>query len=168
MASAIQQAEGALLDAARGAIIVRPTMVYGHPSTQNVASLQRFARSRGWLAIPSGATGLRQPIHFQDLADTLLASAIRGVEGQAYELGGGERVSCVEMARRVAVSEGARLLSIPCPGLSIIGRGLCRMGVGRVGGVVFRARQDQCADNGAVIRDLGVSPRGFAPSPKEA
>jgi nucleoside-diphosphate-sugar epimerase len=168
MAAAVEAAELALLRSVPDAIVLRPTMVYGHPSTRNVASLQRFARSRRFLAVPSGATGLRQPVHCDDLADALLACASRGAVGRVYEFGGGERVSCVELARRVAASEGARLLSIPSPGLALVGRRLCAFGADRVGGVLFRSCQDQCADNGSASQDLGVFPRAFNPLPLEA
>jgi nucleoside-diphosphate-sugar epimerase len=168
MAAAVEAAELALLRSVPDAIVLRPTMVYGHPSTRNVASLQRFARTRRYLAVPSGATGLRQPVHCDDLADALLACASRGAVGRVYEFGGGERVSCVELARRVAASEGARLLSIPSPGLALVGRRFCAIGADRVGGVLFRSCQDQCADNESASQDLGVFPRAFNPLPLEA
>lgn len=168
VARILQSAEASVLRASVQSIVVRPTMIYGHPRTANVAALQRFARKRGWLAVPSGATGLRQPIHVNDLVEVLLAAAVRGVPGTTYDVGGGERLSCVDLARRVAESESAWLVKIPCRQLARLGRAVCSLGADRAGGIMLRATLDQCADNQSVNRDLGVHPRSFSPCRSEA
>lgn len=168
VARILRCAEASVLRGSVPSIVVRPTMIYGHPRTANVAALQRFARKFGWIAVPSGALGLRQPIHVNDLVEVLLSAAVRGVPGRTYDVGGGERVSCVELARRVAESESARLVRIPCQQLSRLGRAVCFIGADRVGGIMLRATRNQCADNQSVNRDLGIYPRGFSPCRSEA
>ena len=168
IAEILQAAEASVLGGQVPAVVVRPTMIYGHPQTANVAALQRFARKRGWLAVPSGAFGLRQPIHVNDLVDVLLAASVRGAVGKTYDVGGGERVSCIEMAKRVAESESARLFRIPCRQLPWIGRAMCSLGLDRAGGITLRTTLDQCADNQSVTRELGVHPRIFSPCRSEA
>jgi nucleoside-diphosphate-sugar epimerase len=168
VAHALLQAEEVILERNSQAIVIRPTMIYGHPVTRNVASIQRFARRFRFLAVPSCATGLRQPVHAHDVAAALLAAAACGVGGRRYELGGGERVSFIDMMSRIAASESVPLFTLPSPGAARLARIACASGLSRVGGVLYRLRQDQCAENCETVRDLGVNPRPFEPQVSEA
>ena len=168
VAHALLQAEEVILERNSQAIVIRPTMIYGHPMTRNVASIQRFARRFRFLAVPACATGLRQPVHAHDVAAALLAAAACGAGGRRYELGGGERVSFIDMMSRIAASESVPLFTLPSPGAARLARIACASGLSRVGGVLHRLRQDQCAENCETVRDLGVNPRPFEPQVSEA
>jgi nucleoside-diphosphate-sugar epimerase len=168
VAHALLSSERSLRESAARVTIVRPTMIYGHPATQNVARLQRLARTLGWLAAPRCAIGLRQPVHHVDVAQALVGALRREAPSRTYELGGGERLSVVDLISRVAAVEGARLVGLPSPKASMLGRSAARCGLDRLGGMLARAGQDQVADNSAATRDLGVDPRPFTPCRNEA
>jgi nucleoside-diphosphate-sugar epimerase len=168
VAHALLQAEEVILERNSQALVIRPTMIYGDPMTRNVASIQRFARRFRFLAVPACATGLRQPVHAHDVAAALLAAAACGAGGRRYELGGGERVSFIDMMSRIASSESVPLFTLPSPGAARLARIACASGLSRVGGVLHRLRQDQCAENCETVRDLGVNPRPFEPQVSEA
>lgn len=168
IACALRSAEQLLLDSRARLTIVRPTMIYGHPSTQNVGRLQRLARTLGWLAAPRSGTGLRQPVHYRDVAEALVRSVDRDVAGRTYELGGGERLSVLDLIARVALVEEARLIRLPSPKASTLGRSAALCGLDRLSGLLARAGQDQVADNSEATRDLGIDPRPFIPRRDEA
>ncbi len=74
--------------------LFRPTMIYGAHADQSVAFVKAMVARFGFFPIPWGATGLRQPVHLDDLA----AACVSALEcertfGRAYNLGAGK--SCV-------------------------------------------------------------------------
>ncbi len=168
MAASLLRAETEVLGSCSNTVLVRPTMIYGHPATRNVASMQRFARRRGWLVAPCCAMGGRQPIHFQDVVEALIAAAAVGVPRSTYPIGGGERLCVLDLLARVAEIECARLVRVPCPRAAIAGKLACFLGADRLGGIVYRTGQDQFADNTLAARDLAFCPRMFNPLAAEA
>jgi len=146
--------------------ILRPTLIWGAGLDRSLTPLVRFAwRTRLFPLVP-GARGLRQPVHADDLAAACAASLAKGAAAheKIFPFGGGERMSCAEMLRRVRASAGVATLPVPLPlallraGSRVIGRGL---------GTVARFGDDLCADNTAVVADLAVAPRPFRPLPAD-
>src|SRR5690606_38731798 len=73
-----------------GATLLRPTLVYGAGRDQTLSRIAALARRRRWMLLPSGATGLRQPVHVDDLAVAAIAAqASPAATGRAYDLPGG-------------------------------------------------------------------------------
>jgi hypothetical protein len=68
----------------------------------------------------------------------------------------------------VALVEGARLVRLPSPKASTLGRSAALCGLDRLSGLLARAGQDQIADNSEATRDLGIDPRRFIPRRDEA
>jgi nucleoside-diphosphate-sugar epimerase len=148
--------------------VLRPTLVYGHGGEMSLAPLVRFARRWHFCPFPRGASGLRQPVHVDDIASAVLACLDNtSTAGRAYDLPGGETLPLDAMVRRTlaARAPGSRLVPLPA---SLMRLALWFAGRGRAGpvsaaGFLARRGQDQCADIGPAQRDFGYYPGPFRP-----
>ena len=156
--------------AARGSplLLLRPTLVWGRGRDRNLSRWVALGRRLHWLPLPRSATGLRQPIHADDVAAAVLAGlrAPSPVAG-TFDLPGGETLAYDEMVARClrAGAPGARLLRLPAPvfrlGLALAGRR------GPGAGVLARLDQDLAYDRAPVQAALGLRARPFAPVPAD-
>ena len=119
-AAEVARAEGAVarLCRERGIAwtILRPTLIYDPGRDRNVSAVAAFARR--WRAFPivPPATGLRQPIHADDVARAMSAAAgASGARDALLGLPGGETVTWRAMIRRVFRAQGLRPLLLPVP-----------------------------------------------------
>lgn len=140
--------------------VLRPTLVYGAGLDRSLTPLaQRAARTRIFL-LPAG-TGLRQPVHADDLAQAMLAALeCPAAAGRVLSIGGGERLSARDMLARVRRSVPCRSVPLPLP------RWLLRCAGGvlpRWRGPLARLQLDQVADNTEMQQLLGIQPRPFQP-----
>ena len=156
--------------AQRGAtlVLLRPTLIYGAGRDRNLTRIARLARRWGFVALPRGAVGLRQPVHVDDLADAAwrCATADRAL-ATAYDLPGGEALPYREMVARVLAC------FVPAPKLIELPSGplraalWCAHRVGMLGdagaGVWSRLTSDLVFDAQPARRDFGYAPRPFAP-----
>lgn len=174
VARRLREAEATLFATAarRGeaAVVLRPTLVYGAGRDATLTRIAGMARRVGRFALPRGATGLRQPVHVDDLAAAALAAADSAeAAGRGYDLPGGESLPYREMVARVLAS-----LS-PAPPLHVLPDPVFRVArnVARVTGLardltdaaVARMRDDLVFDLVPAARDLGYAPRPFRPLP---
>jgi len=156
---------------ARGAAatVLRPTLVYGAGRDATLTRIASLARSYRWFPLPRGASGLRQPVHVDDLAD----AAWRAIDaaaafGRGYDLPGGETLAYREMVMRVlaALQPSPRLVELPAPLFQLA------LLAARAGGradslgdaAVARMREDLVFDAAPAQRDFGYSARAFAPT----
>ena len=166
---ASEQALFAVAHARRAdAIVLRPTLVYGAGRDLTLSRIAAMARRRGLFVLPRGATGLRQPVHVDDLAATTVAAIdAPGAGGRGYDLPGGETLAYREMVARVlaALDPPARLVELPAPlfaGLAGALRASGRLqGFGRQ--AQARLRQDLVFDGAPAAAALGHAPRPFRP-----
>lgn len=163
-------AQGALRGAA--VTMLRPTLVYGAGRDLTVSRIAAMAGRSGVFVLPADATGQRQPVHVDDLADAALGVlAHAATHGQRYALGGGECLPYRDMVQRVlaAVPRRPRLLNVPGPAFALGVR--LAHAAGRLRGVnqatLMRMREDLVFDIAPAQRDFGYAPRGFAPSAEE-
>jgi len=173
LAARLQAAETALFaDAgARGAsaTVLRPTLVYGSGRDRTLSRIAAIARRAGLFALPRGATGLRQPVHVDDLADAAFAALdADAAHGRAYELPGGETLPYRGMVARVlaSLSPPARLVEVPAPLLATLLA--AARATGRLRGfgdaALARMREDLVFDAAPARHDLGYAPRAFQPT----
>ncbi len=147
-------------------VILRPTLIYGHGQDRNVTEILRFARRWGCFPLLGRATGLRQPVHVEDVATACVSALMLPVAGnRAYNLSGGETLSYREMVCRgfVAMGKTPYLVTIP--------RWLFRLAVTALRVVpryrnwtmemAERMNRDLVFDHADAARDLGFSPRPF-------
>lgn len=164
--------EDAVFAAARSrnaaATLLRPTLVYGTGRDATLTRIAALARHYRCFPLPSGACGLRQPVHVDDLADAawqaLDASA---ASGRRYDLPGGETLTYRDMVARAlaALEPSPRLIELPGPVFHLVLQA-ARI-VGRADGfgdaVLQRMREDLVFDAVPAERDFGYAPRRFAP-----
>lgn len=173
VARRLREAESLLFATARdrgaAATVLRPTLVYGAGRDVTLTAIARLASRAGVFVLPSGADGLRQPVHVQDLADAALQVPRHpATAGRAYALGGGERLGYAEMVRRVlaALQPQPRLLRVPEP-LFRTALALAHA-AGRLRGMnaaaLARMRESLVFDIGPAQRDFGYAPRPFLPT----
>lgn len=148
-----------------------PTLVYGVGRDRNLRRIVQLARRWGFCALPAQATGLRQPVHADDLASAAFAAAfVSASENRRYELAGGEIVRYDEMVRRTlaCLQPRPRLLRVPGAAVRVALALAARLGVLRDAGpgVLERLRTDLVFDDRDARRDFGWNPRPFVPSPE--
>ncbi|MCD6026051.1 MAG: NAD-dependent epimerase/dehydratase [Solimicrobium sp.] len=97
-------------------IILRPTLIYGLGRDKNISEIAHFIRRFGLFPLLGKASGLRQPIHIQDVADACLSVLQTPASvNRAYNISGAEIIPYREMITRIFSVMGKRpqLLSIP-------------------------------------------------------
>lgn len=142
------------------ATVLRPTLIYGAGIDRSLTPIARAAlRSRLFPLVP-GASGLRQPVHADDVAAACVAALSGAAAGQVLPLGGGERLSFARMLGRMRAGLGCRTLPVP---ISIYLLRVASRLTGRGGAMLQRLTQDLVADNRRVVELLGVAPREFHP-----
>lgn len=173
LAGVLREAEERVLTAAaaRGAAatLLRPTLVYGAGRDANLTRIARLAARAGFFPLPRGATGLRQPVHVEDLA----AAAVAAVDspashGRGYALPGGETLPYREMVARTlaTLTPRPRLIELPGPVFQFAlaaARATGRL-QGLPPGAIARMRADLVFDAAPAQRDFGYSPRAFHPT----
>ncbi len=175
VARRLREAEASLFASAsarasgEAAIVLRPTLVYGVGRDATLARIARLARRAGRFVLPRNASGMRQPVHVDDLADAALAACLSAAaRGRGYDLPGGETLPYSEMVRRVlaCLSPPLRLHLLPMPLFRALLAAARAGGVARdlTGDAIARMRDDLVFDAGPAARDLGYAPRAFAPA----
>jgi nucleoside-diphosphate-sugar epimerase len=172
LAQTLHRAELELMDAAFGKHLIwtllRPTLIYGCGLDRSLTPLARMGTRLHLLPRLPAATGLRQPVHVDDLANACIAAAsLEDACNRSFDLGGGEQLSFSDMLDRVRASLPVRVLSVSIPLATL--RALLavmrlwprwrRIGVAAVG----RLQVDLIANNDPAERLLHWSPRDFQP-----
>ncbi|GLQ94779.1 SDR family oxidoreductase [Dyella acidisoli] len=140
--------------------VLRPTLVYGAGMDKSLTPMAQRAMRTRVFPLPAGS-GLRQPVHAQDLAHAALAALDNAAAaGKVLAIGGGERLPVSEMFQRVRRSLPVDTVPLPLPAWLL--RTASR-GVGKLRGPLSRLEADLIADNTEVTRLLGVQPRPFQP-----
>ena len=153
-------------------VIIRPTLVYGCGMDGNVSLLLRMGERTGLIPLSRRASGLRQPVHADDLAHLAVAAmqADTGplLEGEAC---GGESLAFREMAARIASCgrRRIRLLALPPTVLNAAVRVASKFGQwkGLNPEMVNRQAEDMVFDDTPFRETLDWNPRPFNPSPED-
>jgi nucleoside-diphosphate-sugar epimerase len=120
LAQRLASAESAVAEACEAAgvpwTILRPTLIYGSGRDQNVSAVARFIRRFGFFPVAHPASGLRQPVHADDLAIAAVAAiANPNAFNRAFNLPGGETLTYREMIARIFAGVGATPRILPLP-----------------------------------------------------
>jgi nucleoside-diphosphate-sugar epimerase len=153
-------------------VILRPTLIYGCGLDQNISRLARWIRRFGWLPVAGSATGLRQPVHADDLAQlavNALGAKVRlGLDSPAC---GGSTLSYREMVERIFDSQSRPVRVVGLPP-RLLAWGLELMAFMRLTGrtnreMVTRQNVDLVFDDHEIKRVLNYQPRPFRPTPAD-
>lgn len=172
LAQTLRQSERTLAEAAHGAgldwTLLRPTLIYGAGLDRSLTPLARLGTRWHVFPVMRAASGLRQPVHAEDLAVLCRAAAGQDAAiGRSFDVGGGERLTFATMLDRVRHSLASWTLPLPVPraalgsGLALAARSPLWRGPGPQ--IVARLDKDLLADDGPARRALGWSPRAFQP-----
>ena len=152
------------------ATILRPTLVYDGFEDRNIARMIRVVRRYRVLPIARPSSGLRQPIHADDVAKAALGAIDNpAAYDRAFNIAGGEVLTYRAMVERVFESQGLRprLLFLPVAWLRGAFAVAARCGVLRetgFGSAVFeRMNKDLVFDNAEGLDALDYRPRPFEP-----
>lgn len=148
-----------------GLTILRPTLIYGIGLDRNVASIAAVMRRLPIFPLAWRADGLRQPVHAMDLAQASLQAVMYPASvGQAYDLGGGERLTYRAMVKRIAAQLGRRVWVVPVPGFAAL-LDIAGKLIGRPqrlhGEIARRMAIGMVFDDQPARRDLQWRPRQF-------
>jgi len=149
-----------------GWTILRPTLIYNEGRDGNITPLSRLIRRFGFMPLVGGGTGLRQPVHAEDLAiGAIAAAASPAAVNKFYSLPGAETLSYREMIGRIfdGLHLPRRMISVP-PVLWRLAFALAKpLFPGANVAMGIRMTKDMTFDATPAIRDFGWNPRGFHP-----
>ena len=150
--------------------LLRPTLIYGCGLDQNISRIARMARRFHFRPLAGKASGLRQPVHADDLAK-LAVDLLGSPETVALvsPVGGGSILSYREMVERIFTGIGlpARIMPVPEGALVTLVRAVSwlPLNLGLNAGFVLRQNLDQVFDDRALRERLDFLPRPFQPGP---
>lgn len=171
LARLLYDSEQSLIECARKKsahlIILRPTLIYGAGRDQTLSRWLAMAKRFKFVVLPTGASGLRQPVHVADVAMAVFKSlALANAEPLVLDLPGGEILPFDQMLMRTLKAQAPGTLVARVPGFLF--RFLLRfalfIGLGRGLGPGFFARlgEDWVFDASQAQKVLGVEPRSFS------
>jgi nucleoside-diphosphate-sugar epimerase len=147
--------------------LLRPTLIYREGRDNNVTQIARLIRRLGFMPLYGAASGLRQPVHAEDLAiGAIDAATSPRAANAAYSTTGLETIPYREMVGRIfdGLSRPRRLVSLP-PVVWKSAFALARPIYPTVTPVMGeRMLKDLAFDSSAATRDFGWHSRNFTPS----
>lgn len=152
--------------------LLRPTLVYGCGLDRNISLLARFGRRFGFIPLASGARGLRQPVHADDLAalavQCLANDAPIRLESAAC---GGSTLAYKKMVELTAAACGqhVRALAINARWFAALVRLAAIVPALRELNpeMITRQQMDMVFDDSPLRTALGYEPRAFQPVPED-
>src|SRR5258708_32762870 len=93
-----------------------PAIIYAEGRDGNITRLARLIERYGVLPLMGSASGLRQPVHAEDLAiGAINAASSAAAIGKVYALPGGETLSYREMVGRIVdgMHQPRRIIAAP-------------------------------------------------------
>ncbi len=112
----LAKAEEAVLSAAPGAVILRPTMIYGYPGDGNMSRLIQGMRRSPIIPAPGKGAALQQPVYYRDLAKAAAQVVLdTAPSARRYAVAGPEPITTRALYAAVARAAGARPIIVPAP-----------------------------------------------------
>ncbi len=146
--------------------VLRPTIIYDEGRDANITRLARLIQKLGFMPLAGSGSGLRQPVHAEDLAiGALAAAASPAAANKIYATPGKDTITYREMVGRIfdGLHKPRRIIPIP--------RALWRAAFSLVKPFVPNANvamgnrmaKDMIFDSAPAIEDFGWNPREFRP-----
>jgi nucleoside-diphosphate-sugar epimerase len=146
--------------------LFQPTLIYGLGKDQNISQIVRVIRKLGFFPVLGKASGLRQPLHVEDLAQACLNGLKNSAAAnKAYILSGSEIISYRDMVRKIFISMGRspRILPLPLLAFHLASRlqQLLTSSRSWSSAMAERMNQDLTFSHDAASLDLDFKPRPF-------
>jgi len=87
--------------------ILRPTLIYGFGIDSNVTAISKFIAKYKIFPVYKNGSGLRQPVHLEDLANSVISLFYGGkkAHNKAYNLSGGETLTYYQMVQKIFLAQ---------------------------------------------------------------
>jgi GT2 family glycosyltransferase/nucleoside-diphosphate-sugar epimerase len=149
--------------------LFRPTLIYGCGMDKNVTTIATFIRRFGFFPIVGDGSGLRSPVHADDLAAACLTALdCPATANQAYNLSGGQTLTYRQMVEGIfgGLGKKPRIIRIPRAAFAVLLKGAALFpAYWHVNPeMVNRMNLDLDFDHAAATRDFGYAPRSFKPA----
>ncbi len=176
LASRLIRGEEQLEDWARSVgctlFILQPTMIYGFGKDENVTAIGKFILRFGFFPLFGQGTGLRQPVHVDDVAAACFSALqVSARNKRRYILSGQEVLSYRAMVERIFVALGRKPLFLRCPlwlfSLAVRAANLLPAYKGLTTELAVRMNKDQNFDHQEAKDDLYFNPKTFQPHPSD-
>ncbi len=96
--------------------ILRPTMIYGNISDNNVVKFIKMVDRLPVMPVVNGARYVLQPVHYMDLSEAYYSVLMKeNTANHNYILSGGEPISLRDMLSEIGNCLGKKVLFISCP-----------------------------------------------------
>lgn len=142
---------------ARGACVLRPTMIFGRGRDQNITRIISTMRRWRMPIVPGPGTQMVQPVHVDDLSELIVQHRLYPAGG-LYALGGAEVLPLRELVATLAELLGLRLplLEVPHRAVDVVARLAPLIGLRR--DQFARLAEPRLADNGRVTETFNWNP----------
>jgi len=149
-------------------VLLRPTLIYGCGLDTNISLLAKWIKRFGIMPVNGRASGLRQPVHAQDLASAAIVAMLSDDDlPRVMFLTGGDTLSYSDMVVRIfaAMKKPVRLVRLPEWLFIFLIRGAHFFRAGRAVNceMVRRQQLDLVFDDQQARALLNYDPRPFAP-----
>lgn len=150
--------------------ILRPSMIYGYGRDQNISHIARFIKKYRFMLLMGKASGLRQPVHSDDLVNACISVIDQAKSySKSYNVAGSEVISYRAMVERIFVGLKRKPFIISVP-LSIFRVALRLASIfttfSYTPEMANRMNQDLVYDYQAASDDFGYEPQGFLEDPQ--
>lgn len=152
--------------------LFRPTLIYGAGLDKNVSSISHFIKRFGFFPVLGGGTGLRQPVHADDLAAACVAVITNEKTfHQSYDLVGGETLTYKQMVEKIfiALNKKPRFIPIPLALFRLLMKLISFLpGYSHITpDMANRMNEALNFDSQKAQEDFGYSHRGFSPQQED-
>ncbi len=168
LADEIRAGEAAFLASGRAGVMLHPTMIYGATGEENVQRLAAMLRRLPFLPLPGGGRSLIQPIHQDDVTQSIEAAlGIAWAGPETLVIAGGEAVTYADFAIAIATACGLprpRIVPMPASLLMLAARITARLRLPLRASPeeIRRLLEDKAFPTTPMIARLGVRPIGLA------
>jgi len=161
-------AEQELFNSELNCTVVRPTMIYGTPSDQNMAKLLRYLRRWPIMFIPGDGKSLWQPIHVEDVVSALVHCVDNETtsDHNVYNISGPHALTADQIINEACKALGVRRMRVHLPLSACVWT--VRLFGKLIGPHVVQVEQllklaeDRSVEHTAASQDFGFSPRPFS------
>lgn len=109
-------AERAIQQSSASWTIVRPTMIYGAPGDRNIERLLRLLRVTPLIPLPGGGNKLQQPVHVEDLAQSLVSILLAPETiHETFNVAGPQALDFRSLIKEAKKAVGSRAVLIDVP-----------------------------------------------------